>query len=169
MNNTPFQAVYIDSDFLYASLIEEKKSDTDIHCAQQLNSVIHNRNPNIKIFIPFVVIGETINDIKNKIEDPESRAKIFSNLSYLFNEEKIDRKPPTSDVFQIALELIDIDHLLKDTDAMVLSHALCDEYSTHLLTTDTILLKSQSINEKCKTYRKEREFDTLAINSSFQK
>jgi len=156
MSNNPIQRVFLDSQFLFAYISEIPKDIEQLYAAE-VKAILYNSNPHIQIIISFVAIGETVNSINKKL-DQSHLNNAFMNLSAFLNEKRVDMKPPTLEIFKKTLDY---------TDAMILSHALCDDCSTHFLTGDSTLLESESIQIACREYRKDNRFPNLKIRDSF--
>jgi len=165
MSNNPIQRVFLDSQFLFAYISEIPKDIEQLYAAE-VKAILYNSNPHIQIIISFVAIGETVNSINKKL-DQSHLNNAFMNLSAFLNEKRVDMKPPTLEIFKKTLDLIKSDNHLDYTDAMILSHALCDDCSTHFLTGDSTLLESESIQIACREYRKDNRFPNLKIRDSF--
>jgi len=146
------QTIYIDSCFVDAYLWGDK--DTRRY-AKRIFYKIEKRissNPNIKALIPFVSLGEIVNTMiqKGKKDKNEKMFKLIEDL-------EADTPPPNKTVIKIAFDILSRDKWFDPTDAIIAAHALCDEYSTRLLTTDTNMQTSKVLSELEEDLRKNEE------------
>jgi predicted nucleic acid-binding protein len=165
MTSLSLQNVYLDTQFLYAYITESNR-ENEKRISNIVQKVISNHNPNISIIIPFIVVGETINIMMLKL-NPDEQVKSLDTLTTILRNERVDMSPPTEKILRMASDLSRKDRDLKDTDAMIVSHAICDEHSSLLLTSDTVLLYSYEIDKMCKTWRSENGYPPLIIRDSF--
>lgn len=157
---TNIQNVYIDTCFFQSYLWkerDEKESAKDV--LSQIKSSV-NKNSDINVKIPFIVVGELINNLKREIPDQERRAKIM----YAFFEELEDLEadiiPPNKCCYDKAKSLTAQDDYFAEhapSDAFIVSCALCDQDSSHLLTTDSRLLLSNLLKKVEKDMRADNE------------
>jgi len=63
--STDKQHIYVDTQYVYA-YVSGSKGEDELYAKGEFIRVISNKNPNIRTKIPFVVLGETINNIKRK-------------------------------------------------------------------------------------------------------
>jgi len=70
---------------------------------------------------------------------------------------KADFAPPRSECFKLANKIIKIDDRIETVDSEILSQALCDPDSSHLLCSDTKVLHSNKIKDLEKTIRKNNK------------
>ena len=143
--------IYIDTQYLHAFIFPEK-CDEDMFCKEILKKAIYNRSSMIQI--PFVVVGETINNIKRKSITKSQEEDVIRNLLTLLERDNINLSPPIQHCFRIANEIKGSSHYLDDTDVLITAHALCDPTATHFLVNDEKILTSsriKDINSKLKT------------------
>jgi len=165
------QCVYLDTDHIQDFLWG--KPD-EIRAANQIFQKLRNsiKNPDIKVRIPFVVVGELINNLvrdkKDNLISKDDMDSILHKFLTLQNELNADLTPPGKCVYFAACELIKKDDRVAGSDALIVCQALCDPYSSHLLTTDTDILYSTAIQELEKDMRKQGKRKlTLRIASEF--
>lgn len=157
---TNIQNIYIDTCFFQSYLWkkrDEKESAKDV--LSQIKSSVNN-NPNINVKIPFIVVGELINNLKREIPSQERRAEIM----YAFFEELEDLEadiiPPNKCCYDKAKSLTAQDDYFAEhapSDAFIVSCALCDPDSSHLLTSDRRLLLSDLLKNVEKDMRADNE------------
>lgn len=136
------QTIYIDSCFVDAYLWGDK--DANKHAKKVFRKIKKtiSSNPNIKVVIPFVAVGETVNTMIQKGKK-DKNDKMFE----LIEDLKADTPPPSKTVIEIAFDILKKDKWFDPSDAIIATHALCDEYSTYLLTTDTNMQTSKVLSE----------------------
>lgn len=126
------QTIYIDSciteDYLWGDRPNKKRA----------NRIFHKiKKSNFKSIIPFVTVGEIINTmIKKGMEEK------VEDLIRLIVDLKIDIPPPNKEIIELSGRILNDDERFDPTDAMIAAHALCDEYSSRLVTRDTNILFS---------------------------
>jgi len=153
--STKLQHIYIDTCYFHAYLIgdrDEKEISNQIF--QKIFKCIEN--PNIKVIIPFIVVGEVINNINRKIPDKD-KTDVVMKFWRLIKNLKADFAPPRSECFKLANKIIETDDRIEAVDSEILSQALCDPNSSHLLCSDTKVLHSNQIKDLEKTMRKNNE------------
>jgi predicted nucleic acid-binding protein len=145
---TNIQNVYIDTCFFQGYLwgkTDEKKNAKDIF--YRIKSYV---GPDFNVKIPFIVIGELINNLIRKNFKQEDREEIMYEFFELQKDLKADIIPPNKCCYDIAKSLTAQDSYFAEnapTDAFIVSYALCDPDSSHLLTTDSRLLESESLKK----------------------
>ncbi|MGL6299005.1 MAG: hypothetical protein ACRC1M_07560 [Methanobacteriaceae archaeon] len=151
-----------------------EKSKMDI-----LSKLIYDlsKNSEMKIFIPFIVFGETYNKFnkfsklnKNIISDYEVNSHLSEKLGNLFENKQIDFVPPLGSCFSIAKKFFQ--EGINPTDALIVSQALVDKYSTYILTTDNKISRSivsgtiKETNQKLEESRqREKSLKVYKIDS----
>nr|CBH37137.1 hypothetical protein BSM_06140 [uncultured archaeon] len=148
MQNT--QNIYIDTCFFQGYLwgkSDEKENAKDI--LSKIESNVRN-NPEINVKIPFIVVGELINNLIRENFEQGVREEIMYKFFERLKELKADIIPPNKCCYAKAKLLIDRDRYLVEhapTDTLIVSCALCDMDSAFLLTEDSLLLVSYSLKE----------------------
>lgn len=105
-------------------------------------------NPEIKIKIPLIVLGEFMSELTQKeIKDEKSQEIIFRLKQQILLPFGREIPAPSRETYNVALELMNRDHHLKPTDALIVAQALVDEESEWLITTDGSLLDNRAILE----------------------
>jgi len=165
MGKLNYQHVYLDTYQIQGYLWgkpDEKRITREIF--RKLENSLEN--PLIKVKIPFPVMGELIN---NLIQDnPDNKDYILGKFLELRKKLKADLAPPPWQAYSIAIELHRKDDYIKNTDALIVSRALSDPYSSHLLTTDGDLLRSRIIKDIEKDMRKHvKRKQKLKITAEF--
>ena len=89
---TNIQNIYIDTHFFQSYLW--KKGDEKENAKDILFQIKSNRNPDIKVKIPFIVVGELINNLKREIPDQDRKAEIMRVFFELLDDLKADIIPP---------------------------------------------------------------------------
>ena len=136
------QTIYIDSCFVDAYLWGDR--DANLHAKKVFYKIKKtiSSNPDIKTVIPFVSVGEIVNTMIQKGEKEKIR-----EMFKLIEDLEADTPPPNKAVIGKALHILNNDKKFGPTDAIIAAHALCDEYSTLLLTTDTNMQTSKVLSE----------------------
>lgn len=97
--------------------------------------------------IPFVVVGEIMNNLITKGFTEKERKEILDNFFNLIKELSADLVPPKPICFVKAEALHLKDKYMVEnapTDCLIVLFALCDPYSTHLLMHDKIILETRT-------------------------
>lgn len=108
------------------------------------------KHPNIKIKIPFIVVGELINNLVRDGFNTSQRGDILHNFFEKVFDLQADIIPPPSDCYHHAKYFIKYDSRLIEnspTDCFIALCALCDPDSAHLLTNDRGVLESSSLRK----------------------
>ena len=154
------QNIYIDTCFFQGYLWgkpDEKENAKDIFYRIK-SSVRRNRDFNVKI--PFIVIGELINNLNRENYGQRNRDGIMYTFFELREDLKADTIPPNKCCYDKAKLLTDQDSYFAEhapTDAFIVSCALCDPDSSRLLTTDSRLLESELLKKIEKDMRTNKE------------
>ena len=155
---TNIQNIYIDTYYFQGYLWgkkDEKENTTAIFSEIESNV---RKNPEINVKIPFIVIGELINNLvlRENFEQRE-RNEIMYNFFELRKDLDADIIPPNKYSFDKAKLLIDQDNYLEKhpSDVLIASCALCDSDSSHLLIHDKLLLQSLELKKIEKDMRGE--------------
>lgn len=137
-----WQHVYLDTDHIQGYLWG-KPDEQEI--AKEIFRKLEGslKNPLIEVKIPFLVAGELINNLHRA--DKKDKDYILAELPDLLEMLNADLVPPPDEAYNKAIELRSRDYRVERVDALIVSQALCDPYSSHLLTTDRILLHSRVI------------------------
>ena len=170
---TNIQNIYIDTCFFQGYLWgkeDEKENAKDI--LSKIKSNVRN-NPEINVKIPFIVVGELINNlIRENFELRDSdEDEIMYKFFVLLRDLKADTIPPNKCCYDIAKSLTAQDSYFAEnapTDAFMASCVLCDPDSSHLLTVDSRLLESEllkSIEKGMRTANKRNR--QLKITEEF--
>lgn len=155
------QNIYIDTFYIEAYVIGDKigqrdtqKEATDLF--QKISKTI--TNPNIKVVIPFIVLGELINNINREISDDMNKTQVFFKFWELINKLiKADFSPPRCNCIPIAKRVMVKDDQIEPTDLHIVAQALEDPYSSFLLTTDSKIIESYGIKNLEKEMRDNNE------------
>ncbi len=156
---TNIQNLYIDTCFFQGYLWgkrDEKENAKDIF--NRIESI--RRNPDFNIKIPFIVVGELINNLIRKNVEQRVREEIMYEFFKLREDLKADTIPPNKCSYDKAKLLTDQDAYFAEhapTDAFIVSCALCDPDSSHLLTTDSRLLESELLKKIEKEMRTDNK------------
>ena len=152
------QRVYLDTSCLFSI-------DGDVE--QTVQKLLYRlERSNIDIIIPQTVLGEimavTLRDTQHMQRDQKIQ-KIVEILIKTLDKYNIDAKhclPPPQErtdknrsAIDIAFNLMKNDEYLDPTDTLILAQALADPESTHLYTTDSVLIEStevEKINQELK-------------------
>lgn len=151
MRKLDYQHVYLDTDHIQGYLWG-KPDEQEI--AREIFRKLEGslENPLIKVKIPFPVVGELINNLI--WDNPDDKDYILSEFLELRKNLSADLAPPPEQAYSIAMELHRKDYYVRGTDALIVSQALSDPYSSHLLTTDGDLLRSRAIKDIEKDMRR---------------
>jgi hypothetical protein len=149
-NSSNPRHVYVDTQYLHAFIFPNtgRRNDEDYIASLQFNEILYSRDPQIILKIPFIVMGETINNIHRRVVSETDRSDIIRKLLNVMAEERVDLAPPTSDCFKLSINLLEADRDLDDTDSLIVSQALCDELSSHLIIKDAAVIDSAAIQKK---------------------
>ena len=132
---------------------------------QHTNRVFYRikNSPPIRVIIPFVSVGEIVNTMIQK-EKEDKVGDLFSLLKDLI----ADTPPPNKSVIELSSRILSDDNLFDTTDAIIAAHAISDEYSTRLLTTDTNMQNSRVLIElEAKLRNEEKRKHKLRITDEF--
>lgn len=145
------QTIYIDSCFVDDYLWGGKEAN------EHARRVFHKiesalRNSNIEVVIPFVSVGEIINTMIR-----ENKQNKINDMFTLFNNLNADTPSPNRVVIEKSLNILNDDERFDPTDAIIAAHALCDEYSTCLLTKDTNMQTSMVLSELEERIKQKRK------------
>lgn len=146
------QTIYIDSCIIDAYLWGKKG---DKECAKRIYYNVKktiDSNSKIKVIIPLIVVGEIVNTMiqkgkKNKIDE----------MFKLIEDLKADTPPPNKEIIETSLHILEEDKRFQPTDAIIAAHALCDEYSAHLLTADQNMINSRAVNDPEDNYLRDKQ------------
>ena len=157
---TNIQNIYIDTCFFQGYLWgkpDEKENAKDIFYRIKSNA---GRNPDFNVKIPFIVIGELINNLIRENFEQRDREDIMYKFFGLLKDLKADIIPPNKCCYDIAKSLTAQDSYFAEnapTDAFIVSCPLCDPDSSRLLTTDSRLLESESLKKIEKDMRTDNK------------
>lgn len=152
------QNIYIDTCFFQGYLWgreDEKENAKEI-----FSKIEFRKNPEINVKIPFIVVGELINNLIRENFEQEVREGIMYKFFELREDLKADTIPPTKCCYAKAKLLTAQDFYFAEyapTDAFIVSCALCDPDSSRLLTTDSRLLESELLKKIEKDMRTDNE------------
>ena len=157
---TNIQNIYIDTCFFQGYLWgkEDEKKNANVILSKIKSNV--RRNPEINVRIPFIVVGELINNLIRENFELRDSDEIIYKFFVLRRNLKADIIPPNKCCYDIAKSLTAQDSYFAEnapTDAFMASCALCDPDSSHLLTVDSRLLESEllkSIEKEIRTANK---------------
>ncbi len=156
MSGTNCQHIYIDTFYLQAFL--NGQSDLERYAKEEFRNAkqLTERNREIFLKIPFIVVAEMINNLNIKVNEKRQKERIVSNLIDLLDQnEKIDLVPAKCESFKKAVEIKNQDNRLDDTDILITAQALCDPYSSHLLINDSNILEYRVIDEVNKNMHRD--------------
>jgi len=141
------QHIYVDTFYLQSYLLA--KTDEEIYAKEQFNSAWSKaiRHDEIFLVIPFIVIGEAINNLKRRNLYSRDEVNINHSFANIMTNKHIDLKPAEFEVVDLVKRIRDNDDRLDSTDLMIVAQALCDPKSFLLLTNDPKLIDSSGINE----------------------
>jgi hypothetical protein len=97
-------------------------------------------------------VGEIVNTMVQKEKEDKIR-----DLLYLINDIRADTPPPNKIVIELSSRILNADDLFDTTDAIIAAHAISDELSTRLLTTDTNMQNSRVLIELEEELRNEEK------------
>jgi len=136
----PPQSIYIDTELLMFYFDKHDKGRTARATISQITKMTKNGEINVKV--SQVVLGELL---LNSCEGKCDSTKIIKLLKDL----KADYPNSNSEILGCARELIaDENGYMQPNDALIVAHALKDNSTTWLLTTDKILIGNLSIDRK---------------------
>ncbi|MGI0027085.1 MAG: PIN domain-containing protein [Nitrosopumilaceae archaeon] len=136
--------VYLDTWYL-TSLVATKSSER-----ADAKSLLSKMKYGYEIVVPQVALGEVFAVIVKKYTDPNEinnkLSKLCDDLFSVVNP-KTCLSPISNEVLNCAVELQKKDDQIKNTDLMIIAHALTDPRSSRLLTSDRKMLDSSAIPE----------------------
>lgn len=143
----PIQHIYVDTFYFQSFLLA--KTELEISAKDEFNSVWSKsgKHNGFKLVIPFVVIGEAINNLKKKNAYQREEVLINLGLAKIMTDDHIDFKPATHDVLDLAKRIREKDDRIDPTDLMIVAQSLCDPESLLLLTNDEKIITSSGITE----------------------
>ncbi|MCX6685617.1 MAG: hypothetical protein NTV10_03035 [Methanoregula sp.] len=144
----PPRHVHIDTQYLYAYVVS-RGHDEESERKKQIQELIHNKNPNVKAIISFTAVGETFNEINEKITHPRERRRAINEFIDLLSEKRVDLKPANESTFKIAHKIKKEDPRLDDTDILIVSQAICDKLAYLVLFQDSKIIESEVIKDYC--------------------
>lgn len=141
--------VYVDTQYIHAFIFFDKISrpnEEERFAKEEFNSILHSRD-NILLKIPMVAMGETVNNIHHNDLSRPDKDNIIRHLLHIMSVDKVDIVPPRLECFGLTTDLLSRDSRLDNTDALIVSQALCDPLSTHLLMKDKKVITSAAIQD----------------------
>jgi predicted nucleic acid-binding protein len=140
----PSQNIYVDADMLIFYF--DRRSDKGRIARETLNKVLDQRsNPEIHVKIPQVSMGEVLLFIcKPRRNDDCDPLKMIGFLKKFGN----DHPTVNAEILTLSQELITTDRSIKPNDAILVAHALLDQSTKWLLTTDQTLITNFTIKNK---------------------
>jgi len=145
--------------FLDSWLLRGYVSSNTLEASDARHQLSKLESNSYSVFIPQIVIGETIStmlrDFPTKHDLDNKLSKLTDTLQSILDLRK-NLPPLTMLVVDKAHELIEMDSVLDNTDALIASHALMEPYSQRLLTDDRKLLDSEAIKEMDKRMNSDR-------------
>jgi len=165
------QNIYIDTYYFQGYLWDEKKDRRDDAIAQISKIKYDVRRHGINVKIPFIIVGELMNNLVKTGFERTKREEIMSDFLGLKDKLKADIIPPNKHFYAKAKLLCSCDPYLIEhapTDCFIALCALCDPYSTYLVIHDTLIVESRSLRDIEHYMRKKRErFQKLHITYSY--
>lgn len=154
------QDIYVDTCYFEGYLWGQKDEheNTSALFAKLASTV--KKHQDIKIKIPFIVVGELINNLVRDGFNTSQRGDILHNFFEKVFDLQADIIPPPSDCYHCANYLVKLDPRLIEnspTDCFIVLCALCDPDSARLLTDDKSLLESSSLKKIEKEMRENGE------------
>ena len=168
-----FQTIYLDTSYfqgyLWGTTDEKENANTILN---KLESTIRRHSSAIKVKIPFIIIGELINNLVRDIFSTADKESIMHKFFEKISDIRADIIPQPSNCCYIITYLSKEDVRLIEnspTDCLIASCAICDPYSTFLLTNDKDILEATSLRE-IETHLYEREYrkNRLKITDVFE-
>jgi len=141
------RCIYVDSYYFQSYLLA--KNDEEIYARDQFNSAWSKstKHPEYSLIIPFIVVGEAINNLKKSNPDRRDEENIKSSLMGIMKNKYVDIQPAGFEVIEFAKRIHDKDDRIDTTDLMIIAQSFCDQNSFLLLTNDTKILESNGISE----------------------
>jgi hypothetical protein len=140
------QHIYIDTSYIQSYLMPI--GDEERYRKEQVRRAVEKTKKNKEIFIkfPLIVAGELINNLSKERMDLEDKQEVIGKFFKVLNN-KIDLIPARTNSLKLAADIKNKDHLLGDTDLLIVAQAICDINSTHLLIKDKDIIESREIDE----------------------
>ncbi|GEM_PF-2034317 len=169
--STELQHIYIDTCYFHAYLWGKHEEKT---FSKKIMKKIENsikKNSNIKVIIPFTIVGELLNNMYQDSFDTKKIEDYFYKFLNLIEKLRADLRPSKSnEFFNIATKIREKDNRIGNTDILILSHALCDPNSKYALFIDQDVLHSTVIRDMEEKMRQEgKRRQKLEITSEFGK
>lgn len=162
--------VYVDTQYVHAYLFSDnsRKKDEEFIAKAQVDHLLTNRNSNQLLKIPHVVMGEIINNIHRR--DSLNETNINRRILNMMGNDKLDFVPASKDCLKLTNDLLNMDRDLDATDTIIVSQALCDSFSSHLLMKDGRVIGSPAIDEINQNYKdRNKRTKLLKITSEIVK
>lgn len=157
--NSEKKHVYLDTQYLHAYIFPKKKgynkkkhAEEDKICFDQFSYLFNCKEKNLILKIPFVVLGEILNNISRKRLDNRQKQDIIHKYMNLINSKKIDFVPGSRNCFEITNKLLNEENRLDPTDTLIIAQAISDIDSTHVLFNDAKILNSGAIAKVIESY-----------------
>jgi predicted nucleic acid-binding protein len=146
--------VYLDTWVLRAFVSEKASERADAkHELEKLRSNTY------AVIVPQVVLGEVMSvilrDFNDATDGQRRLCSLHNELKNIITDMGTCLPPLTTEVFNCAQTLKSIEANLRDTDSLILAHALLDPNSQRLLTRDRTLLDSTRL--QCEESRMRTE------------
>lgn len=144
------QAIYVDTCYFQGYLWgrRDDKENADF-ILSKLESTVR-RHPTITVRVPFIVVGELVNNLVRDGLDESKRNEIMVKFFEKLQKLKADIIPPKPTCYNWTKILVTRDpRLVKNapTDCFIALCALCDPDSAYLLTNDAVVLESSSLKD----------------------
>lgn len=142
------QCVYIDADMLIFKF-DKRSNDKGRTSRETLKKIIDNLgNAEIRVRIPQVVLGELLVFFCKRRQTTCSPLEMIE----LLKELRADYPSANQGILGCAIDLMG-DQSIKPNDAVLVAHALLDEPTQWLLTTDQTLITNLAIERKMNELR----------------
>jgi len=144
------QAIYVDTCYFQGYLWGRRDDKENAEfILSKLESTV-SRHPTITVKVPFIVVGELVNNLVRDGLDESKRNEITVKFFEKLQKLKADIIPPKPTCYNWAKILVTRDPRLVEnapTDCFIALCALCDPDSAYLLTNDAVVLESSSLKD----------------------
>ena len=141
------QAIYIDTN-VYLSYVF-KHEDTSRPSREVINKISNSvkMNPDIVVKLPAIILAEVHYNILKNINQLNQSLDYYWDFDGVLRKLNVVFEKPNYSIFQVALNIREVDDRIEPSDALAIAHALCDSHSVYFITFDSDILRSSRIRE----------------------
>lgn len=139
--------VFLDTSLILEAIIGKASS------SQDARSVLDRlRTHNYHVIVPQTVVAEGLSKL---ITGPQNEIQTniwkFSEWIQTLTDPQTCLPPANKEIYGLALELMTVDNNIDLCDALIIAHALHDQQSQYLLTTESKVIESVGIDDLSST------------------